>query len=190
MCDFDQTRLPEGVQLSVAVGSVHDTAAVHWPVVVVRVMSAGQPVMTGFWVSFTVTVKLQVELPLPEASVATYVTVVVPTGNVEPGVCDFVQVMLPDAVQLSVAVGSVQVTAALHRLLSFAWVMLAGQSESTGASVSVMVTVKLQEAVFPEASVTRKVLVVTPTGKLDPLASPVICVVEAPEQTSVPTGAV
>jgi hypothetical protein len=60
----------------------------------------------------------------------------------------------------------------------------------TGGSVSVMVTVKLHDAVFREASVTTNVLVVTPTGKADPLASPVVCWVVAPEHASVPTGVV
>jgi hypothetical protein len=59
-----------------------------------------------------------------------------------------------------------------------------------GSSVSVIVTVKLQVAVFPAPSVTTNVLVVTPTGKAAPLASPAVCVVVAPVQLSVPTGAV
>src|SRR6266536_397939 len=60
----------------------------------------------------------------------------------------------------------------------------------TGGSLSVTVTVKLHVAVLPAASVTRNTLVVTPTGKADPLANPPVCVVTAPAQLSVPTGAV
>jgi hypothetical protein len=45
-------------------------------------MLAGQ-VITGFSVSLTVTVKVQVAV-LPELSVAVQVTVVVPLGKVEP----------------------------------------------------------------------------------------------------------
>ena len=56
--------------------------------------------------------------------------------------------------------------------------------------MSTTVTVKEQVVVVPEASVTRKVFVVTPTGKVAPLARPTICVVVAPGQLSVPTGAV
>ena len=44
--------------------------------------------------------------------------------------------------------------------------------------------------VLPAASVTRKVLVVVPNGKLLPLGKPAIWLVLAPEQLSVPTGAV
>ena len=50
--------------------------------------------------------------------------------------------------------------------------------------------VKEHVAVFPEASVTLKVLVVTPTGNVEPLGRPLVCVVVCPEQLSVPTGAV
>ena len=49
---------------------------------------------------------------------------------------------------------------------------------------------KEQVAELPDASVTRKVLVVTPSGKLPPEANPVVCTVIGPEQLSAPTGAV
>ena len=57
-----------------------------------------------------------------------------------------------------------------------------------GSSLSVTVTVKLQLAVLPEASVTWKVFVVTPTGKIEPEANPAVCNVVVPVQLSVPTG--
>src|SRR5204862_1526297 len=63
--------------------------------------------------------------------------------------------------------------------------MLVGQL-ITGGSLSVTVTVKLHVAVLPAASVTRNTLVVTPTGKADPLANPPVCVVTAPAQLSAP----
>lgn len=56
--------------------------------------------------------------------------------------------------------------------------------------MSVTVTVNEQVAVFPETSVTRKVLVVVPTGKVAPLPKPAICAVVAPPQLSVPIGVV
>jgi hypothetical protein len=46
-----------------------------------------------------------------------------------------------------------------------------------GSSVSFTVTVKLQVAVLPLASVTIKLFVVVPIGKIDPLAKPDVCVV-------------
>ena len=75
------------------------TTAEHCPGSVDLVMFCGH-VMVGFSVSVTVTVKLQLAV-LPEASVAVQLTVVVPTGKVEPdaGVQDTVT---PG--QLSVAV--------------------------------------------------------------------------------------
>src|SRR4029453_11737547 len=60
----------------------------------------------------------------------------------------------------------------------------------TGSSLSVTVTLKLHCAVSPAPSVTLNVLTVVPTGKVEPLGRPAICIVVAPEQLSVPTGAV
>src|SRR5438105_14456348 len=59
----------------------------------------------------------------------------------------------------------------------------------TGGSLSLTVTVKLHVAVLPAPSAIRISFVVTPTGKADPLANPPVCVVTAPAQLSVPTGA-
>jgi hypothetical protein len=59
-----------------------------------------------------------------------------------------------------------------------------------GASVSFTVTVNEHEVLFPLASVTSKVLVVVPTGKVEPLGRPAFCAVVAPEQLSEPTGVV
>jgi len=44
-----------------------------------------------------------------------------------------------------------------------------------GFSLSVTVTVNEHVAVFPLASVTTKVLVVVPIGKVDPEAKPAVC---------------
>ena len=52
------------------------------------------------------------------------------------------------------------------------------------------VTLKLHEAVLPDASVTLCVTVVVPIGNVDPLANPAVRVVVAPGQLSVPTGVV
>ena len=67
--------------------------------------------------------------------------------------------------------------------------MLDGQV-IVGTWVSTTVTVKLQVDELPAASVTLNVLVVVPTGNVEPLARPAVCNVEAPGQLSVPTGAV
>jgi hypothetical protein len=57
-----------------------------------------------------------------------------------------------------------------------------------GAWVSVTVTVKLQVAVKPAASVTLKVFVVVPIGNNDPEGNPAICTVDGLGQLSKPTG--
>ena len=75
-------------------------------------MFVGQPLITGASLSSTVTVNEHCVAALPAASLTLYVTVVVPTGNVAPGVCEPVGVRAPS--QLSFAVGGVHVTTALH----------------------------------------------------------------------------
>lgn len=143
--------------------------------------------MVGSCVSVTVTVKAQVLL-LPAASVTRKVLVVVPTGNEAPEASPVVWVVV-DPEQLSVPTGAVKVTFAAHCPVILLTLMLAGQVME-GACASDTVTVKLQVAVLAEASVTRKVLVVTPTGNEAPDAKPAVWVVVGPEQLSVPTGVV
>ena len=120
-------------QLSVLVGFGVVTEAEHNPAVALVVILAGQ-VSTGGSVSFTVTVKLQVEL-LPQPSVAVTVTVVVPTGKVLPDAGTAVIVTAP--VQFSVAVG-VKLTAAPQIPGVLLTVILAGQV-STGGVLSILV---------------------------------------------------
>ena len=69
-------------QLSCAAGNGKLTTAVILPGSAGLVMS-GSWVMVGFWVSFTVTLKLMLAT-LPEASLAEQFTVVMPTGKTEP----------------------------------------------------------------------------------------------------------
>jgi hypothetical protein len=126
--------------------------------------------MLGASLSATVTVKEQVAVK-PTASVTWKVLVVVPFGNelplAKPAVCDVVA-----PTQLSVPAGVEYVTKVLQRPGEVCTLILLGQ-EIAGAILSVTVTVNEQEAVAPTASVTTKVLVVTPLGKEAPLAKPV-----------------
>jgi hypothetical protein len=110
-------------------------------------MFAGQ-VSTGGSVSLTVTVKLQLPA-LPAASVAEQVTVVVPFGKAVPEAG--LHVSAPRPGQLSVAL-VVNETTAEHWPGSVLTTMLAGQV-STGGSLSLTVTVKLQLPALPAASV-------------------------------------
>ena len=86
------------------------------------------------------------------ASVAVYVIVVTPAGNVAPLANPAVCAILEPA-QLSAEVGSTHVTAASQTPLPLFTVMSAGKLSIVGASVSVTVTVKLAEKVFELASV-------------------------------------
>ncbi len=90
-------------QLSLAVGAVKLTAALQAPASLLCVMFAGMPAMTGDSLSVTVTVKDDVVV-LPTASMAVYVTVVVPTAKVSP--LSWVEVN-ESTPQLSAAVGGV-----------------------------------------------------------------------------------
>ena len=107
-----------------------------------------------------------------------------PFANVEPdegpAVCSTIT---PS--QLSVANGVLHDAAGVQVFKE----MLAGHA-IIGCCVSFTVTVNEQVVVLPPASVTLNEFVVTPTGKVDPLARPAVCVVTEPEQLSVPRGAV
>ena len=72
-----------------------------------------------------------------------------PIGNVAPGL--WLDVMVAE--QLSLAVGAVQFTTAVHEVASVVWAIFVGIPEITGPWLSVMVTVKDDVAVFPAASV-------------------------------------
>ena len=122
----------------------------------------------------TVTVKLQVAV-FPDSSVAVQVTVVVPTGRIEP-LGGLHTEVTPG--QLSDIVGAGKVTVALleiGQVCAATAVTLAGQV-ICGGCVSFTVTVNVQSglAVVPDAS---QKTVVVPTGKNEP---------EAGEQVTVP----
>ena len=127
-------------------------------------MSLGQTIVGGC-ASLTVTVKLQVVLMLPLASVALQDTVVTPCGKVEPD--GGVQLLLGFGSQASLAVG-LKVTTAPAGLVQVV-VMLAGQL-TVGAAVSDTVTVKLQALVLvlPAESMAVQLTVLTPDGKPEP----------------------
>src|SRR5438477_2404031 len=121
------------------------------------------PLITGASSSLIVTVKEQVEVLAP--SVAVQVTVVAPTGKVSTRLSSELTATTP--AQLSLAVGAVQVTTAPHLSASVPWAMLIRQPQITGASSSLIVTVKEQVEVLAP-SVAVQVTVVAPTGKVSP----------------------
>ena len=124
------------------------TAAVHVPAAALAVSGEGRAAIIGASVSFTVTLKVAVDVLAP--SLAVRVTNVVPTGKNEPLGKSAVTVALE---QVSVAVTAAQLTVAPHwpRLLPV--VMSAGTPTKVGASPSTIVTVKLDELMFPAGSV-------------------------------------
>src|SRR6185503_13703554 len=111
------------------------------------------------------TVKLQLPA-LPAASVAEQLTVVVPFGKAVPEAG--LHVTAPKPGQLSEAL-VVNETTAEHWPGSVFTAMFAGQV-STGGSLSVTVTVKLQLPALSAASVAEQLTVVDPFGKAVPEA--------------------
>ena len=97
-----------------------------------KLISAGQ-VIVGASLSVTITSKLHSAVS-PAPSVAVYVTVVVPTGKVAPGL----KLLVSEAiVQLSPAIGCVQLTTALHLSASLLIDISVGHDEKVGGVVSV-----------------------------------------------------
>ncbi len=120
--------------------------------------------ITGPVLSVTVTVNEHGAEIFPDASLAVYVTVVAPTGKEEPGECDRVQVMLPEGVQLSDAVGSVQLTMAEQIPGELFTAIFAGQAEITGGIASATVTVATQLS-FPKLLFTVRVTLLAPRSE-------------------------
>jgi hypothetical protein len=138
-----------GEQESVAVGCAQVTTAPQSPAVFVTEMFAGTPERVGAAPSSTVTVKEAV-LVFPPASVAVYVTTVTPRGKLAPLAWLDERLAAP---QLSVAVGAVQVEAAVQLVPVVETVRFAGIPAITGSSSSVTVKLKLACEEFPAASV-------------------------------------
>ena len=87
-------------------------------------MFAGHAI-DGGWVSFTVTVKLQLDLfGGVAASLTEQVTVVTPFANVDPDAGT--QVGVPTPGQLSLTVGAAKVTTEVHKFGSVDFTMVAG----------------------------------------------------------------
>ena len=120
---------------------------------------------------------------MPAASVARKVTLVVPSGKVEPEARPRLTIV-GEAVQLSVAVAFGKVATAVHAPAAAGSVTDAGQV-TTGACVSVTVTAKEQDALLLAASVARKVTLVVPTGNEEPEVRPRLTIAGDAVQLSV-----
>ncbi len=145
-------------QLSAVTGDPRATVAKQEPPSVVAVMFDGQT-MLGASLSDTVTVWVHVVL-FPAASTTVQVTVVTPIGKVAGASLD------TDATaQLSAVTGDPRATVAKQSSASVVAVMFDGQT-MLGASLSDTVTVWVHVLLFPAASTTVQVTVVTPIGKV------------------------
>lgn len=88
------------------------------------------------------------------------------------------------------AVGAVQVAMPVHTPGVLGTVIFNGQPANTGGSVSITVTLNEHVTEFPLTSVAKKLMVVTPIGKADPLGKPAVWETSSPGQLSVAVGAV
>ena len=122
------------------------------------------------------------------ASIARHVTVVAPTGKVDPEAGRHTTATGPG--QLSTPAGVVKLTVAEHCPAVAAVVMFAGHA-TVGACVSLIVTVNVHvpSGLFAETSDAVQVTVVAPTGKVDPDAGTQLTVT-TPGQLSDPVGVV
>ena len=148
-------------------------------------MFEGHPAITGLVLSCTVTLKEQVDV-FPAASVAVYVTTVVPRAKTAPGLLVLVKVNAP--AQLSDTVGAVQLTVAWQEALPFT-VMFEGHPVITGLVLSKTITLKEQVDMFPTASVAVYVTGVVPRTKSVP-GFLVLVSVSVPPQLSDTVGTV
>jgi hypothetical protein len=132
------------------------------PIVGDTVWLTGQDIDGGV-VSKTLIEKEQV-LILSALSTAVHLTMVVPSGNVDPVVLVQVTDLMPDA---SVAVAILKVTGALGMLFLDCRVILEGQTIA-GLTKSVMLTIKLHDDVRFALLVALQDTVVAPRGKTEP----------------------
>src|SRR5205814_1060151 len=119
---------------------------------------------TGFSLSLTVTVNMHA-LVLPTASVAVQVTGVTPLLKLEP-LAGSQAIVEPGQLSVSEAENVTLLAQLPGAVLT---TILAGQI-ACGASVSLTVTLKLHEAVFPLASVAVQITGIVPLPKALPLA--------------------
>jgi len=156
-------------QLSPVTG-LNVTFDVHWPSAAGTVMSAGQRIVGGSE-SLTVTVKLQLFV-LPDVSATVQTTFVVPVAKLEPLA----------GTQLVLATPQLSPTVTLNATFDAHWPSAAGTVISDGQVmlggwVSLMVTVKVPDAVLLAASVAVQLTVVCPFKNVVPLAGAHVTVV-------------
>jgi hypothetical protein len=134
------------------------------------------------------TVKLQVALLLA-ASFAVQVTVVTPSGKVEPDGGLHTTVGTPEQLSLAVGVANVATLPVMAGQAGAATMVMFARQVIEGGWLSLTVTVKVPVPVLLLASVTEQVTVVTPFWKVVPLAGVQVTLPTA-EQLSLAVGVV
>jgi hypothetical protein len=167
---FNTVQLTTNGQFELAYNGVKDPAgAVHvqTPGSVPLITTLPGHTIIGSSVSITSIKNLHV-VELPAASVARYITIYNPTGNIVP--CAGPAICVTVAPQLSSAIGTLHIADPSqsfgHKLIVN--VTSVGQFTNTGASSSSTTTVIVQLVTLPAASTAVHVTTVVPTGKNAP----------------------
>jgi hypothetical protein len=148
------------VQLSIAMGTAHVTIALQ-EVLAKTIMSVGQAVRVGLILSFTITLNEHVD-KFPDPSIALYVTTVVPTLNVEPGL-RFDEIVTASQ---SVATGATQFTT--DEQATATATVTSEQPAKTGGALSMTTTLNTQLVILLLLSIALYLTSVVPNGKESP----------------------
>ena len=140
--------------------------------------------IVGSSVSLTVTFTVLVAVRPVLASVPVKVTKVVPTGKLFPAGASLVMVTTSTSFETE---GSTKLTTA-EQFPGSLLTVISLRAPSAKSGTRVTITSKLNVAVFPLASVAVNSTVVVPTGKVEPLTIPAVCVITTLGQLSLALG--
>src|SRR6185436_5220620 len=153
---------PAALQVSLTVTPLSTLGTAAWQLApALAVEAAGQATIGGV-LSVTVNVVVQVVL-LPAASVAVTVIVCGPTPPIVPAAGDWVRVIAPAALQVSLTVTPLSTLGTAAWQLAPALAVEAAGQATVGGVLSVTVNVVVQVALLPAASVAVTVIVCGPT---------------------------
>ncbi len=166
------------VQLSLTVTPPRTFGTVAWQFPLALASGIAEQITLGAVVSVTVKLVLQVAL-FPAASVAVNVIVCIPIPSGVPVAGDWLKVIAPDAVQLSLTVTPPRTFGAVAWPLPSALAPEIAEQITLGAVVSVTVKLVVQVALFPAASVAVTVIVCVPSPTSVPAAGDWLKVIPA-----------
>jgi len=157
------------LQLSFTVTPLRTFGTAAWQLALALALVAAGQLNVGGVLSVTVKVVVQVAL-FPAASVAVTVIVCAPKPTSVPAVGDWVRIIAPGALQLSLTLAPLSTLGMAAWQFAFAAVLVAAGQVSVGGVLSVTVKVEVQEVLLPAASVAVTVMVCAPKPNSIPAA--------------------